>query len=178
MAVKRPLLTILAVAIVGGGAFARVVLRDDAPDKCRTTERGPDGSTQGICPDGTRFNGAPVGSDSPKPEPSPTTLEFRSEQAGKYRYRVWPRSEDVPNEGSYRFTVPHCGLEWMTDFDGSFWRIVDRKSYGKHGPSFFINGDQGILTFEDEDSIVYRASTVEEVQLRRLPGPTIIQLCA
>lgn len=175
---KRPLLIVLAVALVGGTAITVAVLHDGAPTECRTTERGPDGSTQGICPDGTRFNGAPFGSSSPKPEPSPTTFDLRSEQVGKYRYRVWPRSKVVPDEGSYLFTVPHCGLEWMTDFDGSFWRIVDRKSYGKHGPSFFINSDQGILTFEDEDSIVYRASTGEEVQLRRLPGPTIIHNCA
>lgn len=113
----------------------------------------------------------------PKPEPTLTTAEFQSEPVGEYRYRVWPRSENVPNEGVYRFSAPHCGLEWMTDFDGSFWKITDRKSYGKHGPSFFINSDQGTLNFEAEDLIVYRASTGKEVRLRRLPGPTVIHLC-
>jgi hypothetical protein len=66
----------------------------------------------------------------------------------------------------------------MTDFDGSFWEIVDRESYGKNGPSFFINSDQGTLTFVGVDEIAYEASTGEDVRLRRLNGPTVIQLCA
>lgn len=118
-----------------------------------------------------------AGFPAPRPEPSLTTANLRSEKVGRYRYRVWPRSADVPNEGTYRFSVPHCGLEWMTDFDGSFWRIVDRASYGKNGPSFFINGDSGTLTFEGDDDVTYRASTGRAVELRRLPGPTIIRLC-
>ena len=175
---KRFTLVSLAIALVTFATVTVVVLRDGDPSDCRTTERHPDDSTNGICPDGTRFGGAPSGSAAlaPKPEPTLTRAEFRSQKVGN-RYRVWPRSEDVTNDGTYRFTAPHCGIEWMTDFDGSFWKIVDRKSYGKNRPSFFINGDRGTLTFEDDISIVYRASTGKEVRLRRLPGPRVIDLC-
>jgi hypothetical protein len=65
----------------------------------------------------------------------------------------------------------------MTDFDGSFWKIIDRRSYGENGPWFFINSDQGTLTFEDDDSAVYRPSRGQEIRLSRLPGPTVIHLC-
>jgi hypothetical protein len=119
-----------------------------------------------------------VRESGPKPELTPTVNEFRSEKVGKHRLRVWPRSEDVTNIGTYRFSAPHCGLEWMTDFDGSFWKIVDRQSYGKNGPAFFINSDQGTLTFENDDEVVYVASTGTKVRLHRLSGPIIIQLCA
>lgn len=167
------------VAVLGAGAVTALVLRDGDITECTTFERNPDGATRGVCPDRTSFNGVPSdnGSLIPKPEPTLTTAELRSVQIDEYRYRIWPRSEDVPNDGAYRFSAPHCGLEWMTDFDGSFWKIVDRKSYGKNGPSFFINSDRGIVTFEGNDSIVYRASTGQEVLLRRFPGPTVIQLC-
>ena len=151
---KRFVLLVSLIALVGVAAVTLVVLRDDDPS-------------------GGTLSGKE--SSVPKPEPTLTTAELRSERVGG-RYRVWPRSENVANDGVYRFSAPHCGLEWMTDFDGSFWRIID-KSYGKDSPSFFINGDRGTLTFEDDDSVVYRASTGEEVRLRRLPGPIVIHLC-
>ena len=175
---KRFTLISVVIALVSVAAVTFLVMRDGDSSKCRTTERHPDGSSKGVCPDGTRFEGAPFGNvaPTPKPEPTLTRAEFRSVEVGN-RYRVWPRSEDVTNHGVYRFSAPHCGLEWMTDFDGSFWKIVDLKSYGKNMPSFFINGDQGTLTFEDDDSVVYRASTGKEVRLLRLPGPTVIDPC-
>jgi len=179
-AMKRFVLFGLLLTLTVSGAVGLVVLLDSDKPECRAVHRSLDGSSKDVCADGTRFEGGVPSSNvplSPQPESTPTTSEFRSEKVGKYRYRVWPRSADVPNVGAYRFSVPHCGLEWMTDFDGSFWKIIDRKSYGENGPSFFINSDQGTLTFEDDDAVVYRPSRGQEIRLRRLPGPTVIHLC-
>jgi hypothetical protein len=53
------------------------------------------------------------------PQPTPTG-DQRFERAADGRVRVWPATEDVENAGKYLFTAPHCGLDWMIDFDASF----------------------------------------------------------
>ena len=62
-------------------------------------------------------------------------------------YRFWPRSARVERGVVYRFEVPHCGLDWLVDFDGSFWEPVyvmpDRP------PDFAINSDIGTITLVD-----------------------------
>jgi hypothetical protein len=125
----------------------------------------------------TQNTNSPECGDEPKPEPSITTEEFRSEPLGDGRYRVWPRSQDVVNEGTYRFTAPHCGLSWMVDFDGSFWDPSKPERDGRDY-LFFHNSDQGTISFESDDAAVYTASTGVEVSLRRLSGPIEMTPCA
>jgi hypothetical protein len=113
-----------------------------------------------------------------QPEPTPTTQERRSEQLPGDRSRVWPISPDVPDEGKYLFTAPHCGIGWMIDFDASFWDAIEPDDYGEgENYPFFYNSDEGTITFTGENSAVYQASTGEEILLNRLPGPTIIDPC-
>lgn len=118
------------------------------------------------------------GTSPVKPEPSPTTTEFDSEQLDGGRIAVWPRSQEVADEGTYRFTVPHCGLDWMVDFDGSFWRAGHPEDYGEGNRyPFFYNSDAGTFTFESSDEAVYASSTGEQVPLRRIDGPIVIHPC-
>ena len=115
---------------------------------------------------------------SVKPEPSPTTDEFDSEQLEDGRIRIWPRSQEVADEGTYRFTVPHCGLDWMVDFDGSFWKAEHPEDYGEGNRyPFFYNSDAGTFTFESSDEAVYASSMGEQVPLRRIDGPIVVHPC-
>ena len=112
-----------------------------------------------------------------KPQPEPTA-DQRFEDLGNGRVRVWPVTEDVPNEGKYLFTAPHCGIDWMIDFDGSFWDPVKPEDYGNgERYPFFINADEGVITFTHDDRAVYQASNGTEIQLRRLKGPIDIHPC-
>jgi hypothetical protein len=126
----------------------------------------------------TQDTNSPNCEDGPKPEPTVTTEEFRSEPLGDGRYRVWPRSEDVANEGTYRFSAPHCGLSWMVDFDASFWDALRPHDSDGRDYAFFHNSDQGTITFEGDDGAVYIASTGEQISLRRLRGPIEMTPCA
>lgn len=113
-----------------------------------------------------------------KPQPSPDSKQ-RSETLPNGNVRVWPASRDVPNEGKYLFEIPHCGLDWMTDFDGSFWDPIQPDDYGDgEGYPFFYNSDEGAITFQGDDVATYQASTGEEVRLERIEGPIEIQPCA
>lgn len=113
-----------------------------------------------------------------KPQPSPTG-QPQTEETGDGRIRIWPVTEDVQNEGKYLFDAPHCGLDWMLDFDASFWRVIEPPDYGDgENYSFLYNSDQGTITFSDENSAIYQASTGEEVEIERLKGPIIIDPCA
>ena len=97
--------------------------------------------------------------DEPKPEPS-STGEGRFEQLKDGKIRAWPTSEDIENEGTYFFTVPHCGLDWMVDFDTSFWKAIEPDDYGNGDKyPFFYNEDEGTITFTGTDTAVYEAST-------------------
>jgi hypothetical protein len=115
--------------------------------------------------------------NEPKPEPS-STGEPRSEQLKGGKLRTWPASEDVDNEGTYFFTVPHCGLDWMVDFDTSFWKAIEPDDFGNGDKyPFFYNSDEGTISFKGADSAVYTASTGDEIRLKRLPGPITIHPC-
>lgn len=113
-----------------------------------------------------------------KPQPMPTAKQ-RFEDAPGNKVRVWPVTEDVPNEGKYLFTAPHCGLDWMLDFDGSFWDALEPDDYGNgENYSFFYNSDEGAITFAGDDVATYQASTGERIRLVRLKGPIEIEPCA
>lgn len=113
-----------------------------------------------------------------RPQPTPTG-EQRFEDVGGGKVRVWPVTEDVENSGKYLFTAPHCGLNWMIDFDGSFWDAKEPADFRDEPDAypFFYNSDEGVITFTGDDTAVYQASTGETIELRRIEGPITVDLC-
>jgi hypothetical protein len=93
-------------------------------------------------------------SNQPYPLPSPT-VRLRSEPAEGYRYRFWPGSAPVVEGVVYAFEVGHCGLEFLTDFDGSFWKPIPTGD--GEPPSVFINSDDGLgtMVLVEENRAVY-----------------------
>ena len=121
-----------------------------------------------------------VDTSDAKPLPEPTATELRSEEQPDGSVLIYPVSADVPNEGKYLFSAPHCGLDWMIDFDGSFWEAEEPDDY-KENPDaypFFINSDNGTIEFRSDDEAAYQASTGELIPLTRLPGPIASDPCA
>src|SRR5687768_8276194 len=76
-----------------------------------------------------------------EPMPEPTAEEYRSVPAGNDKTKYWPRSAPLTEGVQYHYNTGHCGLEWMTDFDGSFW--TPHLDEGERAPDFFINEDEG-----------------------------------
>jgi hypothetical protein len=112
----------------------------------------------------------------PAPLPPVERTELRSELVSDERgYRFWPRSGRVRPSVAYRFDTGHCGLEFLTDFDGSFWRPADPAD--GEPPTFLANQDVGAIALVDFDTAVYRGSNGLEVELRRIRGPVVTQPC-
>jgi hypothetical protein len=113
---------------------------------------------------------------SARPLPSPTRKDFRSRQTDN-GFKFWPRSAPVEQGVEYEFNTGHCGLEFLTDFDGSFWRPLDPNGE-QEDPLFFYNEDEGTMTLESENISTYESSDGQRVQLERIPGPlTLKGLC-
>lgn len=120
-----------------------------------------------------RFPKTPTPSQ-PAELPSPVR-DFRSEFVSDERgYRVWPTSGQVDPDVVYRFAAPHCGLDWLVDFDGSFWEptypIGDK-------PDYAINSDIGTMTLVGPDEATYVASDGSQVSLLRIDRPVVTHLC-
>jgi hypothetical protein len=115
--------------------------------------------------------------NEPRSLPAPLREDFRSEfvsdEAG---YRFWPRSAPVEEGVTYRYDTGHCGLDFMIDFDGSFWHAVNPNS-GEE-PILFYDQDVGTIERIDDDRARYRSSSGREVRLERIDGPIVTQLCA
>jgi hypothetical protein len=112
---------------------------------------------------------------APTALPSPRLAEYRSEFLGDDEgYRFFPRSGRVVASEAYRFDTGHCGLGWLIDFDGSFWRAVDEASVPGR---FLIDEDAGAIALVDFDRAVYRTSTGVEIGLERIQGPVVTQPC-
>jgi hypothetical protein len=108
--------------------------------------------------------------------PPPTRDDYRPEFVSDERgYRYWPISGPVEPGVVYRFEVPHCGLDRIVDFDGSFWEPVyvtpDRK------PDSSINADIGTITLIGPDEARYVTSSDEQVSLFRVDGPIVRHPC-
>jgi hypothetical protein len=113
---------------------------------------------------------------APPALPPPARDDYRSEFVSDERgYRFWPRSAPVQPGVAYRFQVPHCGLDWLVDFDASFWEpayvMPDRP------PDFAFNSDLGSIELVGPDEARYVSSTDEQVSLFRVDGPIVRQLC-
>src|SRR2546425_8592843 len=74
---------------------------------------------------------------SPRPSPSPVRSELRSQRV-KGGWEFWPSSAPVQQGIAYVFDTGHCGLDFLTDFDGSFWDPISPKNKGGE-PSFFYS---------------------------------------
>lgn len=113
---------------------------------------------------------------SPAALPSPTRADFRTLET-KRGIKFWPRSAPVETGVEYSFDTGHCGLGYLTDFDGSFWQPINPNKAEE--PSFFSNEDRGTMTLVSHDRAVYRASTGQRVTLHRHRGAVLLKgLCA
>lgn len=117
--------------------------------------------------------------EPPPQEPAelpPPVREFRSEFVSDERgYRVWPTSGRVEPGVTYRFAAPHCGLDWLVDFDGSFWEPTYPRG---DKPDYAINSDLGTMTLVGSDEARYVASDASHVSLTRIDGSVVTHLCA
>jgi hypothetical protein len=114
----------------------------------------------------------------PQPLPEPRRDDYRSKFVrGQAAWRFWPRSGRVEPGVAYRFDTGHCGLQFLTDFDRSFWEPVDPKE--GNPPTFFYNQDVGAIALVAPNEAIYRSSNGREVPLVRLGGPvSVTGLCA
>ena len=112
----------------------------------------------------------------PEPLPSPTVRDNRMQEVGKDRFKFWPASAEVEQGVEYQFRSDHCGLDFLTDFDGSFW--IPEEVPGD-GPTYYYNEDDGTMTLVSSDRALYVSSDGQETNLTRHPGPiTVKRLCA
>jgi hypothetical protein len=113
---------------------------------------------------------------SPSALPSPTRADFRTSES-KHGTKFWPRSAPVARGVEYSFSTGHCGLDYLTDFDGSFWHPSNPNH--SHDAPFFSNEDSGTMTLVSHDRAIYTASTDQRVTLHRYRGTIILKgLCA
>lgn len=112
--------------------------------------------------------GGPAESDErPVPLPEPTlTFGDAVIRSGDSSALVKSMSSPVEVGVRYRFEVGHCGLTWYTDFDGSFWDVIDKHPKGRD-PVSMINGDRGVMTLVSENSARYEGSDDKTVMLER-----------
>jgi hypothetical protein len=93
-------------------------------------------------------------------------------------YRFWPRSGRAERGVVYRFEVPHCGLGWLVDFDGSFWEGRSSIFGDDWIPADEIpDGDIGTIEFVGHDGARYEASDGTWTLLSRVDGPVVRQPC-
>ena len=100
----------------------------------------------------------------PRPLPDPTRSDFEVRETAdgtEYTSRTAPLEEGV----EYRFDTGHCGLQWMTDFDGSFW--VPEEPMSGPIPFFYFNQDRGTIEIVSEDRAIYRSDEGGTAKLTR-----------
>ena len=116
-------------------------------------------------------------STRPRQLPAPLREDFRSEFVSDGDgYRFWPRSAPVDEGVTYRFETGHCGLDFMLDFDGTFWNAVNPKA-GEE-PIYFYNQDVGTIELTGHDLATYTSSSGEKIRLERIDGPVLTHPCA
>jgi hypothetical protein len=113
----------------------------------------------------------------PAAPPAPVQPDHQPEfVSGARGYRYWPSSGRVTPSSAYRFDTGVCGLDFLADFDGSFWRPV-APGEGRP-PEFFRAEDEGSIALVDFNTAVYRSSTGVEVALDRVSGPVTTRPCS
>ena len=106
-----------------------------------------------------------------EPLPPSTRKDMKTKEVAN-GYKYWPASGAVEMGVEYEFDSQHCGLEWLTDFDGSFW--TPEEVPGKD-PDFYYNQDQGTMTLVSANTAEYRSSTGEVAVLHRHEGPIVVE---
>jgi len=107
-----------------------------------------------------------------EPMPEPVREDYRSaETVDGTKY--WPRSAPLTEGVQYHYNTGHCGLEWMTDFGGSFW--TPHVDEGERPPDFFINEDEGTLTVISPNRAIYRSADGGSALLTRHEGPLVVE---
>jgi len=120
---------------------------------------------------------------SPPPEPAdlppPARSDYRSEFVSDERgYRSWPRSGTAERGAVYSFEVPHCGLDWIVDFDGSFWE--GRSSIFADGwvlAEKIPDGGVGTIELLVRDHARYESLDGRWTLLSRIDGPIVRHPC-
>jgi len=117
--------------------------------------------------------------EEPATLPPPVRDDYRSEFVSDERgFRFWPRSGRAERSVVYRFEVPHCGLDWLVDFDGSFWEARETVDYPTWVPAGEIpNGDVGTIELSGVAGARYEASDGTWTLLSRVEGPIVRQPC-
>ena len=173
----RRLFPILLAAIIGMSTACT------SKDGGATSDpTGSTGEPTGLSAPPTESSTGPTGStggidwSSPVRLPHPRRDDFRSEFVSEEDgYRFWPRSALVSAGVAYRFDTGHCGLTFMTDFDGSFWSPMNPGD--PDAPDFFHNQESGAIALVDADTARYRSADGLVVALERLPGPIVTPPC-
>ena len=120
-----------------------------------------------------RSRESPTGPGGLQPLPEPTAKHEIVEK-GK-DYEVEPVSAPLTQGVRYRYNTGHCGLDFMTDFDGSFW--IPHAPEGKV-PDFFINETEGTLVVLSHERALFRAPDGGSALLTRHEGPLVLKgLC-
>jgi hypothetical protein len=108
--------------------------------------------------------------------PPPTRPDFRSEFVSEEEgFRFFPRSASVREDVAYEFDTGHCGLSFLPDFDGSFWRLVDPDRADSF--DLLLNQDVGAIALVARNRAIYRSSAGVELRMDRIVGPVIRQPC-
>jgi hypothetical protein len=149
----RKLVSALGIVVLAAATLVWLAGRDESPSPVAT---GIDWSDP---------------AELPPPEREDFRSEFVSDEEG---YRFWPRSGRITPSVAYRFDTGHCGLGFLTDFDGSFWRPVDPEEARSIEA---LDPDRGAIALVDFDQALYRSSTGVHVELERVPGPLVTQPC-
>jgi hypothetical protein len=124
-------------------------------------------------PDGTTSAGGSLSTavdwTAPQELPPPKFEDIRSEfVSDEEGLRFLPRSGRVTPNVAHRFDTGHCGLTFLADFDGSFWRPIPPDASAPTG--FFVDQDVGAIALVGQDLAIYRSSTGIDVELARIRG--------
>ena len=111
--------------------------------------------------------------------PPPIREDYRAEFVSSERgYRFWPRSGRATEGVVYRFEVPHCGLDWLVDFDGNFWagRAI-LFANGWVSAEEIPDGDVGTIELSGRNGARYESADGTWTLLSRVSGPVVRQPC-
>jgi hypothetical protein len=112
----------------------------------------------------------------PRQLPPASRPDFRSEfVSDEEGFRFFPRSAGVQRNVAFAFDTGHCGLGFLTDFDGSFWRPVDPERADSF--DLLANQDLGAMALVARNRAVYRSSNGVEIRMERIGGPVVTQPC-
>lgn len=171
------------------GLLAAVLAATTALGLVRTPDR--DGLPRWVPDNPPTSGGWPVGAFGCDSDPWEQYIYPEAAGPGS---EINPQSPPAVQGRAYCLEVPHCGLSWITDFDGSFWAVVRSEPEVRSN----IEVSEGVgairLTGRDEAEFAewrhgrvrgslytavpdYEWEWGDRVTLRRLDGPIVIAPC-